>query len=70
MTAGEVLALVRRIYGDDGVLLDPMPIEMLRTLLEYHESYVREQCAQIAESGMEDSLEAQLIAAAIRGEST
>ena len=70
MTMGEVVTLVRRIYGDETLLLDPFALEMLRNLLEAHESDVRERCAVVAEQGMEDSLEAQLIAAAIRGEAT
>ena len=68
MTLVEVLALMRRVYGNN-VLLDVEQLEQLRTVLELHESDVREQCAQIAEKDSE-SLESKLIAAAIRGEST
>lgn len=39
-------------------------------LLETLEARVRERCARIAESGMEDSAEARLIASAIREECT
>lgn len=70
MTLGEVVMMVRRSYGDETLLLDPFALEMLRNLLELHEADVRERCAVIAEQGMEDCLEAQLIAAAIRGEAT
>lgn len=70
MTMGDVVSLVRRVYGEDSLLLDPVSLDMLRNLLEHHEAEVRERCARIAESGMEDSLEAQLIAAAIREECT
>lgn len=69
MTAGEVVSLMRRVFGGN-VLLDLEQIEQLRRLLEAHEADVRERCAQIAEAGMEDSAEAQLIAAAIREETT
>lgn len=70
MTAGEVVALMRRAFGASNVLLSADQVEQLRRLLELHEADVRERCAVIAETGMEDSLEAALIAAAIRGEST
>lgn len=69
MTAGEVVALMRRVFGGN-VLLDLEQIEQLRRLLEAHEADVRERCARIAEEGMENSITAQLIAAAIREETT
>lgn len=68
MTLVEVLALMRRVYGNN-VLLDVEQLEQLRTVLELHESDVRERCARVAEQDS-DSLEAKLIAAAIRGEHT
>ena len=70
MTAGDVVTLLRRVHGTESLLLDPVALALLREVLEQHEADVREECARIAESGMEESLEAQLIAAAIRGEST
>ena len=69
MTAGEVVALMRRVFGGN-VLLDAAQVAQLQRLLEAHEADVRERCARIAEEGMEDSAEAQLIAAAIREETT
>lgn len=70
MTAGEVVALMRRAFRADNVLLDIEQIEQLRNLLELHEAEVRERCARIAETGMENSVDAALIAAAIREECT
>ena len=69
MTAGEVVALMRRAFAGN-VMLSVEQIDQLRRVLELHESDVRERCALIAEAGMEDVPEAALIAAAIRGEST
>ena len=69
MTAGEVVALMRRAFTGN-VMLSVDQVDQLRRVLELHESEVRERCALIAEAGMEDVPEAALIAAAIRGEQT
>ena len=69
MTAGEVVALMRRAFTGN-VMLSVDQVDQLRRVLELHESDVRERCALIAEAGMEDVPEAALIAAAIRGEQT
>ena len=47
-----------------------LSLAQAEALLETLEARVRERCARIAESGMEDSAEARLIAAAIREECT
>ena len=69
MTAGDVVELMRRVFGGS-VLLTVDQTEQLRRLLEQHEAEVRERCARIAERDNEHSLTAQLIAAAIREECT